>query len=119
MGAPVDNGAALSVPRTDTFPFCPAAAGNEWLLPDTFKGAYVDELKIPAVTFSIELGGGQAAGNLLATLHDVSIECLLKPRCTARVYIRMHFSNVPDMVTELHRQIPEKPGVLEFPDTGR
>ena len=76
-------------------------------------------LKIRAITFGIELGCGQAAGNLFASLHGISIERLLKSRCPAGVYVSMHFRDVPDMVTELHGQVPEKPGVLELPDTGR
>jgi hypothetical protein len=114
----VDHGAALLVPRTDTFPFSPAAAGNERLLPDTVERTDVDETKIRAITFGIKLGCSQAAGNLLTALHGISIQRPFKSRCPARVYVSMHVRDVPDMVAELHGQVPKEPPFLKLADTG-
>jgi hypothetical protein len=115
----VNHGTGLFIPRTDTFPFCPAAAGNEGLLPDAFKRTDVDKIKIVAVTFGIKLRCGQATGYFFATLHGIGIKRLFKPGSPARVHIGMYFGNVPDMVAELHAQVPEEPGGLVFAETGR
>ena len=76
-------------------------------------------MEIRTVTFSIKLGCSQAAGNLFATLHEISVKRPVKSCRPTGIHIRVYFRDIPDMVAELYGQIPEETDILEFADTGR
>ena len=113
----MDHSTALPVPGSEPLPFRPAAAGNEWLLADAFKGADVDETELFPIAFGIKLGCGQAAGNLLSTLHGIGVECPFKSCRPAWVYVCMNLTDIPDVMAELHGEITENAGILKFADT--
>ncbi len=107
---PVDDGTGLPIPRTDTFPFGPAAPGNERLLIHLFKGTDILKREILSITLSVELRAGEAPRHMLTAVHRIGIERPAESCCTAGIDLRPKFPYVPYMVTELYGKVSKEPG---------